>query len=225
MGTTRPSGQPGGQPRGQPAGAAEGQAGASAGDQVGGQVGGGQASDQADDLAAVRRWFETLQAHVQAVDFTGARPIFAEDMIAFGTFSDFMTGRDAAERAQWRSVWHHIDAFRFRDDIRAIVSPDRLQAVGMGVFYSTGYHQDRSSYDRPGRTTVVLVRRSTEQPFIAQHTHMSLFRDVPTRSYRDKPEKDAPGTSGAGTADPGKIEPGTGRAGTAEPEAAGPKQA
>lgn len=168
-----------------------------------GDLAGDQAGNMAGmDLAAVRRWFETLQSHVQAVDFVGARPIFAQDMVAFGTFSDFMTGRDAAERAQWRNVWHHIDGFRFRDDIRAIVSPDRLQAVGMGVFDSTGYHQDGTSYDRPGRTTVVLVRRSTEQPFVAQHTHMSLFRDVPTRSYRDKSEK-----AGPGTIEPGKVGP------------------
>ena len=87
-----------------------------------------------DDEAGVRRWFETLAAHVQAVDFAGARPIFSADMVAFGTFTDFMTGRDAAERAQWRNVWPHIDGFRWRPDIRVIVSPDRLQAVGMGVF-------------------------------------------------------------------------------------------
>ena len=49
-----------------------------------------------DDVAAVRRWFERLAEHVRAVDFAGARPIFAEDMIAFGTFTDFMTGRDKA---------------------------------------------------------------------------------------------------------------------------------
>ena len=56
-----------------------------------------------DDLAGVRAWFETLAAHVREVDFIGARPIFAADMIAFGTFSDFMTGRDVAEAQQWRS--------------------------------------------------------------------------------------------------------------------------
>jgi ketosteroid isomerase-like protein len=141
---------------------------------------------------AVRHWSTTLAEHIRVVNFVGARPIFAEDMVAFGTFTDFMTGRDKAEQSQWRPVWHHIDGFRFRAGIRAIVSSDRLQAVGMGVFDSTGYQQDGTPYDRPGRTTVVLVRSSVDQPFVAQHTHMSLFRDVPTRSYRDKPEKPAP---------------------------------
>jgi ketosteroid isomerase-like protein len=142
-----------------------------------------------DDIAGVKAWFETLAAHVREVDFAGARPIFAPDMIAFGTFTDFMTGRDVAEQQQWRNVWPHIDNFRWRPDIRAIVSPDRLQAVGMGIFDSTGYRQDGSSYDRPGRATVVFVRNSLAAPWLAQHTHLSLFRDVPTRSFKSKPEK------------------------------------
>lgn len=142
-----------------------------------------------DDLGGVKTWFETLASHVRDVDFVGARPIFAPDMIAFGTFTDFMTGRDVAEQQQWRNVWPHIDNFRFRDDVRAIVSPDRLQAVGMAIFDSTGYRQDGSSYDRPGRATVVFVRDNVGEKWLAQHTHLSLFRDVPTRSFKSKPEK------------------------------------
>ena len=142
-----------------------------------------------NDLAAVKTWFETLAAHVREVDYIGARPIFAPDMIAFGTFTDFMTGREVAEQQQWRNVWAHIDEFRFRFDIRAIVSPDRLQAVGMAIFDSTGYREDGTSYDRPGRATVVFVRDKVGAPWLAQHTHLSLFRDVPTRSFKSKPEK------------------------------------
>jgi ketosteroid isomerase-like protein len=144
---------------------------------------------QPDDLAGVKTWFETLAAHVREVDYIGARSIFAPDMIAFGTFTDFMTGRDVAEQQQWRNVWSHIDEFRFRSDIRAIVSPDRLQAVGMAIFDSTGYRQDGTSYDRPGRATVVFVRDNIGAAWSAQHTHLSLFRDVPTRSFKSKPEK------------------------------------
>jgi ketosteroid isomerase-like protein len=144
---------------------------------------------EAADIEGVRRWFATLAEHVGAVDYVGARPIFASDMVAFGTFTDFMTGRDAAEQAQWRNVWAHIDGFHWRPDLRVIVSPDRLQAVGMGVFDSTGYLADGTPYDRPGRATVVFVRSATDGPWLAQHTHMSLFRDVPTRSFKSKPEK------------------------------------
>jgi ketosteroid isomerase-like protein len=137
-----------------------------------------------DDLAKVKAWFELLSSHVRAVDYAGARPIFADDMIAFGTFENFITGRDQVEAAQWRSVWGVTSGFRFRmDDVRAIVSADRLTAIGMAVFDSTGYHEDGTAYERPGRTTVALSRRKIGEDWIADHTHMSLFRDVPSRSF------------------------------------------
>src|SRR5260370_27124848 len=95
------------------------------------------APPDADDLAPVRKWFRRLSEQVQAVDFAGARPLFAEDMIAFGTFEDFVTGRDAVEAAQWRHVWPVTSGFHFRmDDIRAIVSPDPLTAIRLGIFHS-----------------------------------------------------------------------------------------
>jgi ketosteroid isomerase-like protein len=139
---------------------------------------------QPDDIARIRAWFVRLSEHVRAKDFAGARPIFAEDMIAFGTFENFMTGREAAEAAQWRSVWPFISDFRWRlEDVRAIVSADRLSAVGMAVFDSTGYHADGSPYPRPGRATIAFSRPAIGEDWTADHTHMSLFRDVPTRSF------------------------------------------
>lgn len=143
------------------------------------------------DLAAVRAWFEALAAYVRDVDYSGARLLFAPDLVAFGTFTDFVEGRAAVEQAQWRNVWARTDGFRWRPDIRGIVSPDRLQAVGMGVFDSTGYATDGTAYARPGRATVVLVRQAPEHAFVACHTHMSLFRDVPRQSHGNKPEKES----------------------------------
>ncbi len=141
-----------------------------------------------DDLARVKQWFQLLSDHVRAVDFAGARTIFADDMIAFGTFENFITGRDRVETAQWRSVWPVTSGFRYRiDDIRAIVSRDRLTAIGMGVFDSTGYHEDGTPYERPGRTTAAFSRGSIGENWVADHTHMSLFRDVPSRSFGSAP--------------------------------------
>ncbi len=141
-----------------------------------------------EDEASVRAWFEALAAHVRAVDFAAGRRLFRHDVIGFGTFSDFVDGLAAIEAAQWRRVWPHIDGFTWRPGIRAIVSADRLQAVGLGVWDSTGYHADGARYDRPGRATVVLTRDAARVPWRAAHTHFSLFRDVPTRSFKGKPE-------------------------------------
>lgn len=137
-----------------------------------------------DDLAAVRTWFDTLSRHCRNVDYEAARPIFAEDMIAFGTFTDFMTGRDLAEQKQWRNVWGTIRNFRYDlDKVEAIVSGDRLMAVGMAVWQSDGFYPNGDRFDRPGRTTVTLGRQKIGDPFVATHTHMSLFRGTPEQSY------------------------------------------
>jgi ketosteroid isomerase-like protein len=137
-----------------------------------------------EDLAAVRAWFDALSKHCRAIDYQGARPIFAEDMIAFGTFTDFMIGRDLAEQKQWRNVWGTIRNFRYDlDKVEAIVSADRLTAVGMAVWQSDGYHRNGDRFDRPGRTTVTLGRKAVGDPFVATHTHMSLFRGTPEQSF------------------------------------------
>ena len=142
-----------------------------------------------DDLASVRRWFQRLQLHVQSVDYVGARPLFAEDIITFGTFSAFTIGREASEKEQWRTVWSRIDRFRWQiDDLRIIVSGDRRTAVGMALFESIGYTEEGTPYDRPGRATVILGRGAVGAEWVAQHLHASLFQDVPTHSFGSKPE-------------------------------------
>jgi ketosteroid isomerase-like protein len=143
-----------------------------------------------DDVALVRRWFQRLQLCVQTVDFVGSRPLFAEDLITFGTYTAFTTGRDATETEQWRHVWGEIDQFRWRlDDLRTIISGDRLTAVAMAVFDSTGYTEDGKPFDRPGRATVVLGRRAVGNEWVAQHTHVSLFPGTSTRSFGSKKER------------------------------------
>lgn len=141
---------------------------------------------RADDRSAVRLWFERLAQFCRDIDYEGGREIFAEDMIAFGTFTDFMRGRELTEHNQWRNVWGTIKDFCYDlDTIDVIIAGDRLTAVGMGLWQSQGFHPDGEPFDRPGRTTVVLIRRSLDEPFVAVHTHMSLFRGTPDRSFGD----------------------------------------
>jgi ketosteroid isomerase-like protein len=143
-----------------------------------------------EDLAAVKAWFRELAEHVRSVDFAAARHLFAEDFVAFGTFTDFMIGRELAETNQWRNVWPTIDGFAWRlDDAKALVSPDRLFAVGLAVWDSTGYRADGKPFDRKGRATVSLTRARAGDPWVATHTHMSLFRGTPDASHGKKPSK------------------------------------
>jgi len=142
-----------------------------------------------DDVALIRRWFQKLQLCVQTVDFASSRPLFADDIITFGSFTAFTMGREATEQEQWRHVWSHIDQFRWRlDGLRTIISGDRLTAVGMAVFESTGYTEGGKAFDRPGRATAVLGRQVIGEEWIAQHTHVSLFPGTPSRSFGSKGE-------------------------------------
>ena len=87
-------------------------------------------------------------------------------------------------KEQWSNVWPTIRNFRWRlDGVEAIVSPDRLSAVGMAIFDSDGFNQDGSRFDRPGRATVAFARKSVGEDWVAVHTHMSLFRGTPSRSF------------------------------------------
>ena len=63
------------------------------------------------------------------------------------------------------------------------VSPDRLFAVAVLVWEATGFHEDGTSYPRPGRATVGMRRDSVEAPWLGIHTHLSLNRGVPQKSY------------------------------------------
>ena len=146
-------------------------------------------AEQDGDVALIRRWFQKLQLCIQAVDFVGSRPLFADDIITFGTFAAFTVGREATEQEQWRHVWSHIDQFRWHlNDLRTLISGDRLTGVGMAVFESTGYTESGKTFDRPGRATVVLGRQAVGGEWIAQHTHVSLFPGTPSRSFGTKRE-------------------------------------
>lgn len=137
-----------------------------------------------DDLDAVCGWFRRLAECVQAVDFEAAYPLFADDLVAFGTFKDFVEERPAVVEEQWKNVWPTIRNFRWRlDGVKAIVSQDRLSAVGLAVFDSDGFSEEGSRFDRPGRATVAFARKATGEPWVAVHTHMSLFRGTPSRSF------------------------------------------
>lgn len=143
-----------------------------------------QATPDVTDLDAVRRWFAQLADCVRAVDYEAAFPLFAEELVAFGTYDNFVIGREQVMEAQWKNVWPTIRDFRWRlEEVTAIVSPDRLAAAGLAVFESEGFRRDSSRFDRRGRATVVLTRTEIGVDWVAKHTHMSLFRGTPDQSF------------------------------------------
>ncbi|CAH1658225.1 MAG: nuclear transport factor 2 family protein [Chelatococcus sp.] len=141
----------------------------------------------ADDIAAIRDWFARLNIQVNALDFTGARDWVSDDFVAFGTFADFLVGKDDAERNQWRNVWSTIKDFHIRlDEIHGFISPDRLFAVGLAFFDSTGFREDGTPFPRQGRATVSFVRDKVGDAWVANHSHMSLMRGTPSSSHGNR---------------------------------------
>ncbi|MGE0744019.1 MAG: nuclear transport factor 2 family protein [Rhodospirillales bacterium] len=144
--------------------------------------------DSGEDFAAIKDWFDRWGADVAARDFAAARPLFDDGVVGFGTWMDLVEGLDGLEAQQWRSVWPTIEGFRHETDrtLKVRVSPDRLLAVGLVTWTSSGFAADGAPYDRPGRTTAVFVRAQIAAPWRCVHTHVSLFRGVPQKSHGAK---------------------------------------
>lgn len=138
----------------------------------------------ADDHTSVRQWVDAWGAEVASVDLRAGRRRFDDELVAFGTHAFTVTGADAVHDQQWSQVWPTIEDFRFvTDELVVQCSPDRLQAVAIVPWASTGIAADGSLFDRPGRATVVLVRDLVGAPWRGTHTHFSLAKGVPDRSY------------------------------------------
>lgn len=140
-----------------------------------------------EDVDSVRRWIEAWGAEVAAADLRSGRRRFAADVVGFGTHADVVRGLAELEERQWSRIWPAIEGFRFRvEDVRdedVHVSADRTLAVAAVLWDSTGVAQDGSTFDRPGRATIVLRRESPDHPWVGVHTHFSLARGVPASTH------------------------------------------
>jgi ketosteroid isomerase-like protein len=121
--------------------------------------------------AIVRAFLTEMQACVRAVDFDRAHPLFAEDVVAFGTYAAVVSGRDRLENEQWRNVWPRIREFTFRlDELHCLGRADAICAVV--PWDSFGTAADGAPFPRPGRATLLLVERADR--WVAIHSHFSL---------------------------------------------------
>jgi ketosteroid isomerase-like protein len=133
---------------------------------------------------SIAEWVAAWGAEVAAVDIRAGRRRFDDDLVAFGTHADVVVGRDAVEAGQWSQIWPAIEDFAFLvDQLHVDVSPDRLLAVAIVPWSSTGIAQDGQRFDRPGRATTVLRRAAIDAPWVGVHTHFSLERDVPSSTH------------------------------------------
>jgi len=134
------------------------------------------------------RWLERFSGFVRDVDYASARPLFHPDVLAFGTHRDVIAGLATWQASQWDNVWPKTSDFRF--DVaaaRILVSDDDTMATVVAPWTSTGYHQDGSPFERPGRATMVFHKLNGG--WLCTHSHLSLNRGVPQQSFANRPVK------------------------------------
>ncbi len=142
--------------------------------------------------AATKAWFidwlEGFSAHVRAVDYASARPLFHPEILAFGTHQDVLPSLEAWVNSQWDNVWPKTDDFRFTiSETHVLVSDDNTLAVVIAPWTSTGFNPDGTSFERPGRATIVFHK--TSDTWLGVHSHLSLNRGVPQSSHGNRAVK------------------------------------
>ena len=126
-------------------------------------------ADSLEDVA--RDFLVEMQTCVRGVDFARARPLFAEDAVAFGTYATVVTGRERLEQEQWRQIWPNIRDFTFRLAEMRWLGDARALCVVV-PWDSLGLRPDGSTFSRPGRATLLLEPRDGR--WVATHSHFSL---------------------------------------------------
>ncbi len=133
-------------------------------------------------------WLDRFAGFVREVDYASAKPLFHPDVLAFGTHRDIIPGLEAWVATQWDNVWPKTSDFRFdADGTYVLASPEGGMAVVVTPWTSTGYHQDGTTFDRPGRATMIF--NLLDGAWLCTHSHMSLNRGVPQTSHADRPVK------------------------------------
>ena len=133
---------------------------------------------------SIREWFHVMEGCFRDLDYDTARKFMADDVVAFSTRTNVMTGIEALVTQQWMPTWPNLRDVSFNfDQLHWGTSGDLAWAII--TWNSTGFHPDGTSFPRPGRATVIFERRNGT--WLAIHTHYALAPGTPptTHSARD----------------------------------------
>jgi ketosteroid isomerase-like protein len=128
-------------------------------------------------------WLDRFAACVREVDYAAARPFWHPEVVIFGTYQELVKGLSAWTKRQWDNVWPRTAEFRFDlANTMVMAAPDGAIAVAIAPWTSTGFHENGTPFDRPGRATIVLARQP-DRRWLGVHSHMSLAHGVPQDSH------------------------------------------
>ena len=136
------------------------------------------------DRESLTVWLDGFSTEIQTLDYETARKRFVQDVTTFSTHKNIVSNLDEFGHDQWRHVWHTSTGFHWATaEMRFGTSPDRLMAWIAVPCASTGYQEDGTAFDRPGRGSLVLARESLDAPWLGLHVHVSLRHGVQAKSY------------------------------------------
>jgi len=128
-----------------------------------------------DEISA---WLRQWQALINAGDFAAANPLFSDDVIAYGSLTPVMTGKDDLIRRQWSSMWPRIKDFSFNYETLHTFADEGMRVVSAATLWqSLGRRSDGSWYQRRGRATLVFRREGPR--YLCIHSHFSMEPGIP----------------------------------------------
>lgn len=123
-------------------------------------------------------WLHKWQALINSGDLEKAKPLFADDVIAFGSLTAVMSGKADLVEQQWSSLWPRIKDFTFGyDSLHTFADEARRVVTAAMLWRSLGRRRDGSWYERRGRATLVLRRES--DGYVCVHSHFSMEPGIP----------------------------------------------
>jgi len=112
-----------------------------------------------------------------------AASVYVHPYLSEAEYQELVRGLPAWEATQWDNVWPRTEGFAFLlDETVVLASPRAAMAVAIAPWTSVGFHPDRTRFDRPGRSTLVLQCQADGR-WLGVHSHMSLARGVPQESF------------------------------------------
>jgi ketosteroid isomerase-like protein len=124
-----------------------------------------------DPLAPLKGWLTEFSRHVRDLNFEEARAMCDPSMSAMGSRAFFARGLDGVVDQHWRTTWPSTRNFTVRSD-DAVGAVDGSNGWIAAPWDSEGVWPDGTTFDRPGRLTVVLRRQGDR--WLAVHTHSSV---------------------------------------------------
>jgi len=127
--------------------------------------------------AEALEWLKKWERRINEVDFAGARPLFADSVVSFGTFAEVLHGLDQLEALQWREIWPTITDFKFEEPRILVFRDNPGIATLVVLWHSKGKTKDGGWYRRKGRATLVL--KNGKDGLRCIHSHLSMEPGIP----------------------------------------------